>query len=1240
MSENVIHPLPESDQGAGGSLHISSLAPRFVSEQHQIYVDLIRRALDTEGTKNIALTGAYGTGKSSILSSLKGTHAGRVVELSLSTVTSGVASTSDSSGASSRTNQIQKELVKQLLYRLPASKVPQSRFRRANVPDARRSWVTACIGGAAAFVLLFGLGLIEPLIEMLLPVPWRQWVAYMLLLAAMIGATWTALAISRGRPAVSASVQTGPATITLSKQSETYFDEYLDEIVYFFQASRRDIVLIEDIDRFDDVQVFNTLRALNSLLNESTQIGRRIVFIYAIRDSVFEEIGSSPKAQPAKNQPLVTDRAKSTLKQASRTKFFDVIVPVVPFVSAANARDVMSEAMKSDDFKINPALIRLAARHVADMRFIHNIRNEFEVYRNRLIVTGNRIPGIDDDLVFAIILYKNTHLADFEKIRHQESSLDLLYSAWRALVHENVAADTTRLMKLRALRSQQSTTHARAVRLGRQLEEFTDLLRTAAQASAPQTTVELQTPATAENLEHPTVWAQIVSEGSQTIRLHKPGNRYQPTLDLSFSIDQLNQILRTNISGDDWKTIDLAPIDANIGQARVDLDFLRHHTWQQLADETQLTVDPVPFELRDAAGAPIVKSITFDSVIDATLQSDLARELVRHGFLTSHFALYTSSYYGNHLGPDAMEYTRRCIEPGEPDMMFEIGESEIAQILIEQGAATSDAADFFDDASIFNVSILDYLLSHRWGAASNVAYRLSRLEEQEQVFVDTYISHGAHPNALLAAMAPHWKGVLRYVASSQLGTSSQTDSIDAVLTALPHASYETDNDVASIIEATYARMKAVTQPVSENAAQIVLGIAKSAGATFSDLAPLNRMARKVAVELRLFPLTEHNLRTLVPSGPIALDTLRTESNLYQYAIEQLETFLAIAATQPASVQALADPEFFTVVLEDIVDSASSPLIGDVVRTTDERFRVPRLGDAPPEAWPSLAAHHKTDPTFENVTAYLAEHGLDTSLFSLLNRAKKVTGWEGYSAAERIEFAVAILSAHTDLPSASTRIRIAKSVDPGLIPADRIQPESGDLVAKLIRARLLPDDAAAFDERLMVNWETLAKTIEASRAFTTFVAPSILSPANIPALIRRQTTKLDIRRTIVSDLATYLVEATRGQTTNIANALIEGSWKLPYETIEALRTSGASYRQVVALIHNRGDDLSTVHMKSLLKAIGGDYSRIATGGRGQPTFPVSDSHRYILTRLLGDTIRGIETKSFKLKGLRLVASLQA
>lgn len=67
MTEILFPPVPGESSRPGHTLRLASLAPRFDGKQHQIHQDLLERAVDDESTRNIALTGAYGTGKSIIL---------------------------------------------------------------------------------------------------------------------------------------------------------------------------------------------------------------------------------------------------------------------------------------------------------------------------------------------------------------------------------------------------------------------------------------------------------------------------------------------------------------------------------------------------------------------------------------------------------------------------------------------------------------------------------------------------------------------------------------------------------------------------------------------------------------------------------------------------------------------------------------------------------------------------------------------------------------------------------------------------------------------------------------------------------------------------------------------------------------------------------------------------------------------------------------------------------------------
>lgn len=102
------------------SLGLVSLTPEYIEEEHGGYVREISNALDNPKIRNIALSGNYGVGKSSILQKVAELQKENVVELSLSTLAPYDEDGLDNSvpkQATTTTNRIQQEIVKQLLYR-------------------------------------------------------------------------------------------------------------------------------------------------------------------------------------------------------------------------------------------------------------------------------------------------------------------------------------------------------------------------------------------------------------------------------------------------------------------------------------------------------------------------------------------------------------------------------------------------------------------------------------------------------------------------------------------------------------------------------------------------------------------------------------------------------------------------------------------------------------------------------------------------------------------------------------------------------------------------------------------------------------------------------------------------------------------------------------------------------------------------------------------------------------------
>ena len=169
------------------------------------------------------------------------------------------------------------------------------------------------------------------------------------------------------------------------------FNRYLDELVYLFQTTGYQVVVLEDLDRFKNTSIYTKLRELNQLLNQSEDIGRRIVFVYALRDDIFHT-------------------------SQERTKFFDYIIPVLPHTSVANSASQFVKELgtivgdSDDECALHKSFLNDVAPFIGDLRTIKAIVSDFKITSKRL---NNKLKK---DNLLAIIIYKNLCPKDFELI--------------------------------------------------------------------------------------------------------------------------------------------------------------------------------------------------------------------------------------------------------------------------------------------------------------------------------------------------------------------------------------------------------------------------------------------------------------------------------------------------------------------------------------------------------------------------------------------------------------------------------------------------------------------------------------------------------------------------------------------------------------------------------------------------------------------------------------------------------
>lgn len=170
------------------------------------------------------------------------------------------------------------------------------------------------------------------------------------------------------------------------KEVRSVFNKHLDEIIYFFEATHVKLVVIEDLDRFQDSEIFTKLREINILINNSKQIKHRITFLYAVRDNIF--------------------------KDKDRTKFFEIIIPIIPVISVSNAGDALSKRLGTiiPNRPISQELSRAVSLYIQDMRMLLNIINEFNLYLQQLS------NDLNHEKLLSLIIFKNLHPKDFANL--------------------------------------------------------------------------------------------------------------------------------------------------------------------------------------------------------------------------------------------------------------------------------------------------------------------------------------------------------------------------------------------------------------------------------------------------------------------------------------------------------------------------------------------------------------------------------------------------------------------------------------------------------------------------------------------------------------------------------------------------------------------------------------------------------------------------------------------------------
>lgn len=390
----------------------------------EVYEEAIDYVFDNPDIKNVAITGAYSAGKSSVLASYKKKHEKlRFLHISLAHFQS-----SDKENETKENKKganefaLEGKILNQLIHQIPSEKIPQTNFKVKKTISFKsvliRTIVVVLLSVSIIYFTCFNMwkdyvnSLSDNWFKSLLSFSTNQ---YALIVVGIIITclfsliVYELINIQKNRNIFRKINLQGNEIEIFEESDDSYFDKYLNEVLYLFENSDANVIVFEDMDRFNTIKIFERLREINTLANIHKKGNNVIRFFYLLRDDLFIS--------------------------KDRTKFFDYIVPVVPVVDWSNSYDqFISHLKKGGVFeKFNESFLQGLSLYIDDMRLLKNIYNEFMIYYNRL-----NIIEPDYNKMLAIIAYKNLFPSDFADLQLNKGFVYTLFNSKNDFIENEI----------------------------------------------------------------------------------------------------------------------------------------------------------------------------------------------------------------------------------------------------------------------------------------------------------------------------------------------------------------------------------------------------------------------------------------------------------------------------------------------------------------------------------------------------------------------------------------------------------------------------------------------------------------------------------------------------------------------------------------------------------------------------------------------------------------------------------
>jgi len=383
-----------------------------------IYKTALDFVFSDDDIRNVAISGTYGAGKSSLLETYKATR-DDLTFIHISLAHFEAVSQNISETVQSKESVLEGKILNQLIHQIDPKKIPQTHFKVKQKPSKRSIFKWSAL--VTTFIILtiyfvnyskwctYVANPQKPKLKALMDLTTGDMILIAgVLYTAMIGFTIYRIVKAQKTKNIFKKIKLQSYEIeVLDEKDATCFDKYLNEVLYLFKNSGADGIVFEDIDRYNVSQIFEKLREVNTLVNKKTK--KPIRFFYLLRDDIF----------------LSKDR----------TKFFDFIIPVVPVIDGSNSYDKFIEHFKEGNIfgLFNEEFLKGLSLYIDDMRILKNIYNEFLIYHNRI-----QSIELDNNRLLALIVFKNIFPRDFNDLQLGMGFVHTIFSSKAEILNAEI----------------------------------------------------------------------------------------------------------------------------------------------------------------------------------------------------------------------------------------------------------------------------------------------------------------------------------------------------------------------------------------------------------------------------------------------------------------------------------------------------------------------------------------------------------------------------------------------------------------------------------------------------------------------------------------------------------------------------------------------------------------------------------------------------------------------------------